>query len=150
MGHTRTRSAAGQACAGCEPAAFTLLELMIVISMILILMSIAVPMYNQSLVQARESVLRHDLFTLRSRDFAVHSRQAKSSAVAGRPGTAGYMRVIPIDPMTSETNWEVVQEDLLMAVDQQEPGISDVHSASSLTSSDGDRVQHLVRSLGSF
>jgi len=51
--------------------------------------------------------------------------------------TAGYLRQVPVDPMTRQTNWEVVQEDLLMAVDQQEPGISDVHSASSGTASGG-------------
>jgi general secretion pathway protein G len=39
--------------------------------------------------------------------------------------------------MTNEANWEVVQEDVLQAVDQQEPGIDDVHSASGATSSDG-------------
>src|ERR1700680_1223023 len=45
---------------------FTLLELMIVISIIMILMAVAVPVYNQSIIQARESVLRSNLSTLRS------------------------------------------------------------------------------------
>ncbi|MGB8580338.1 MAG: hypothetical protein WCD47_05915, partial [Candidatus Sulfotelmatobacter sp.] len=51
--------------------------------------------------------------------------------------TGGYIKVIPKDPMTNEENWEVVQEDVLLAVDQQDPGISDVKSASSASSSDG-------------
>jgi general secretion pathway protein G len=51
--------------------------------------------------------------------------------------TAGYIKVVPKDPMTNEPNWQVDQEDVLLAVDQQDPGISDVHSASSATGSDG-------------
>jgi general secretion pathway protein G len=50
---------------------------------------------------------------------------------------AGYLRQIPNDPLTGQANWEVVQEDVLLAVDQQDPGISDVHSASNLSASDG-------------
>ena len=116
---------------------FTLLELMIVISMILILMSIAVPMYTQSVVRARESVLRQDLFTLRSVISQYTLDKAKAPMGLEDLKTAGYIRDIPKDPMTNEANWEVVQEDVLLAVDQTEPGISDVKSASNLTSSDG-------------
>jgi general secretion pathway protein G len=116
---------------------FTLLELMIVISMILILMSIAVPMYTQSVVRARESVLRQDLFTLRSVISQYTLDKAKAPMGLEDLKTAGYIREIPKDPMTNEANWEVVQEDVLLAVDQTEPGISDVKSASNLISSDG-------------
>ena len=116
---------------------FTLLELMIVISIIMILMAVAVPVYNQSIVQARESVLRSNLGTLRSliSQYTLDKQKAPQSLddlVAG-----GYLRQIPVDPMTRQTNWEVVQEDVTLAVDQQDPGITDVHSASSGTASDG-------------
>ena len=116
---------------------FTILELMIVISIMLILMGIAVPMYNQSVARARESVLRQDLFTLRSviDQYTLDKQKAPQSLEDILQ--AGYIKQIPKDPMTNEPNWEVVQEDILQAVDQQEPGISDVHSASSATSSDG-------------
>jgi general secretion pathway protein G len=110
---------------------------MIVISMILILMSIAVPMYTQSVVRARESVLRQDLFTLRSVISQYTLDKAKAPQGLEDLKTAGYIREIPKDPMTNEANWEVVQEDVLLAVDQTEPGISDVKSASNLISSDG-------------
>jgi general secretion pathway protein G len=116
---------------------FTLLELMVVISMILVLMSIAVPMYTQSVVRARESVLRQDLFTLRSVISQYTLDKAKAPQGLEDLKTAGYIREIPKDPMTNEANWEVVQEDVLLAVDQQEPGITDVKSASTLISSDG-------------
>jgi len=116
---------------------FTLLELMIVISILLILMSIAIPVYNQHVVRARESVLRQDLFTLRSVIDQYTLDKQKAPQSLEDIVQAGYLKYIPKDPMTNEPNWEVVQEEILQAVDQQEPGISDVRSASSATSSDG-------------
>ncbi len=116
---------------------FTLLELMIVISIIMILMAVAVPMYNQAIVQARESVLRSNLSTLRNVISQYTLDKQKAPQGLDDLVTAGYLRQIPIDPMTRQANWEVVQEDVLLAVDQQEPGITDVHSASNGTASDG-------------
>jgi general secretion pathway protein G len=51
--------------------------------------------------------------------------------------TVGYLKIVPKDPFTGEANWTPVQEEGTEAVDQQEPGIIDVHSASNLTASDG-------------
>jgi general secretion pathway protein G len=116
---------------------FTLLELMIVISIIMILMAVAVPMYNQSIVQARESVLRSNLSTLRSVISQYTLDKQKAPQSLDDLVQAGYLRQIPVDPMTRETNWEVVQEDVMLAVDQQDPGITDVHSASTNTATDG-------------
>ena len=118
-------------------AGFTILELMIVMSVILILMSIALPIYNQTIVRSREAVLRQDLFQLRAliSQYTLDKQKAPQSLddlVSG-----GYIKMVPKDPMTNEANWEVVQEEVLLTVDQQDPGISDVHSASSGTSSDG-------------
>jgi general secretion pathway protein G len=116
---------------------FTLLEMMIVISIMVILMSIALPIYNQSVVRSREAVMRQDLFELRSLISQYTLDKQKAPQGLDDLVTAGYIKVVPKDPMTNEANWEVVQEDVLLAVDQQDPGISDVHSASSLTGSDG-------------
>src|ERR1700721_2328283 len=116
---------------------FTLLELMIVISMIMILMSVAVPVYNQSIVQARESVLRSNLSTLRSVISQYTLDKQKAPQSLDDIVTAGYLRQIPMDPMTKKKDWEVLQEDLLLAVDQQDPGITDVHSASTANATDG-------------
>jgi general secretion pathway protein G len=110
---------------------------MIVISMIMILMAVAVPIYQRSILQARESVLRSNLATIRSVISQYTLDKQKAPQSLDDIVTAGYLRQIPVDPMTRETNWEVVQEDVLMAVDQQEPGITDVHSASSATATDG-------------
>jgi general secretion pathway protein G len=116
---------------------FTLIELMIVISIILILVSISVPIYNQSILRAKESVLRQDLFTLRSviSQYTLDKQKAPQSLDDLVQGN--YLKLVPNDPMTGQPNWQVEQEDVLLAVDQQEPGISDVHSASNATSSDG-------------
>jgi general secretion pathway protein G len=116
---------------------FTLLELMIVISIIMILMAVAVPVYNQAIVQARESVLRSNLSTLRNVISQYTLDKQKAPQSLDDIVQAGYLRQVPIDPMTREANWEVVQEDVMLAVDQQDPGITDVHSASSGTASDG-------------
>lgn len=116
---------------------FTLLELMIVIFIILILASIAMPVYNQSVIQARESVLRSNLASLRSVISQYTLDKQKAPQSLDELVTAGYLRQIPLDPITHQPNWEVVQEDVMMAVDQQDPGITDVHSASNETASDG-------------
>ena len=116
---------------------FTLLELMIVISIIMILVAVAVPMYNQSIVRSREAVLRQDLFTLRSVISQYTLDKQKAPQSLDDIIQAGYLRQIPNDPLTGQANWEVVQEDVLLAVDQQDPGISDVHSASNANASDG-------------
>jgi general secretion pathway protein G len=117
-------------------AGFTLLEMMIVVVIMGILMSIALPIYNQSLLRSREAVLRQDLFTLRNliSQYTLDKQKAPQSLDDLVPA---YLKVIPKDPMTGEANWEVVQEDVLLSIDQQDPGISDVKSASSMTASDG-------------
>ena len=118
-------------------AGFTLLEMMIVMIVMGILISIALPIYTTSLLRAREAVLRQDLFTLRSliSQYTLDKQKAPQSLDDLIQG--GYLKIIPKDPMTNESNWEVVQEDILLTVDQQDPGISDVHSASGATASDG-------------
>jgi general secretion pathway protein G len=140
-----TSSAATRKLAGCEKKrtrlrfckGFTLLELMIVISIIMILMAVAVPVYNQTIIQARESVLRSNLATLRSVIDQYTLDKQKAPQSLDDLVTGGYLRKIPEDPMTRQTNWQVDQEEALMAVDQTEPGIGNVHSSSDGTGSDG-------------
>src|SRR5258705_5675466 len=116
---------------------FTLIEMMIVVCLIIILVSIAVPVYNRSILHAKEATLRQDLFTLRSviSQYTLDKQKAPQTLEDLIP--AGYIKVIPKDPFTNEPNWTTDQEDSIMAVDQQEPGIVDVHSSSNLTASDG-------------
>ena len=117
---------------------FTLIELMIVISMILILVSISIPAYNQSILRAKESVLRQDLFQLRSLISQYTLDKQKAPQSLEDLVQAQYIKQLPKDPMTgSNSSWTVEQEDSVMSVDQQEPGISDVHSGAEGMSSDG-------------
>jgi general secretion pathway protein G len=117
---------------------FTLLEMIVVISVMLVLVSIAVPAYNRSIIRAREAVLRQDLFTLRSVINQYTDDKQKAPQSLDDLVTASYLKQIPVDPFTnSNSTWQVVQEDALMSVDQQEPGISDVHSGSDQISSEG-------------
>jgi general secretion pathway protein G len=116
---------------------FTLLEMMIVMVIMGVLLSIALPIYNQSIVRARESVLRNDLFELNKLIAQYTLDKQKAPQSLDDLKQAGYIKEIPKDPMTNEANWEVIQEDVLLTVDQQDPGITGVHSASSAISSDG-------------
>jgi general secretion pathway protein G len=117
---------------------FTLIELMIVISLILILVSVAVPNYRASVVHARESVLRQNLFTMRSVISQYTLDKQKAPQALDDLVQAGYLKTIPVDPMTSKPDWTVDQEDsTLMSVDQQDSGIDDVHSSSAAISTDG-------------
>jgi len=116
---------------------FTLIEMMIVISLILILISIAVPAYNRAILRAKEATLRQDLFTLRDTIQQYTLDKQKAPQTLDDVKQAGYIRDIPIDPFTGEANWTLDMEDALLAVDQQEPGIWDVHSSSNLTGMDG-------------
>ena len=124
---------------GCRKArGFTLLELMIVIFIIMILMSIAAPMYQRSIVHARESVLRQDLYTLRNAIDQYTLDKEKAPQSLDDLVTAGYIREIPTDPFTnSKESWQTVQEDVVMSVDQSEPGITDVHSGAAGSTTDG-------------
>ena len=117
---------------------FTMVEMMIVMAIIVILVSIAIPQYQKALIRSKESVLKNNLFTLRNviDEYTFDKKKAPQSLqdlVA-----AGYLRDIPIDPMTnSNQTWHTVMEDVLMSVDQTEPGIFDVKSGSDKTGLDG-------------
>ncbi|HEY7097474.1 MAG TPA: type II secretion system protein [Terriglobales bacterium] len=117
---------------------FTLIELMIVISIMLILVSMAIPAYQTSILRAKESVLRQNLFTLRSLISQYTLDKQKAPQALDDLVSAGYIKQLPLDPMTGKSDWEAVQEeDVNMSPDQQEQGIDDVHSSSTAVSSDG-------------
>jgi len=117
---------------------FTLIELMIVISIILILVSISVPIYSNSVVHAKEAVLRDDLFTMRSVIDQYTLDKVKAPQSLQDLVAAGYLRTIPKDPITGSTEtWQVTTDDTLMDPSQTQPGITDVHSGASGVGSDG-------------
>lgn len=123
---------------GLRQAGFTLIELMVVISIIIILMSISIPMYQQSILHAKEAVLKQDLYVIRSAIDQYTLDKMKAPQSLEDLSQAGYLKVIPKDPFTNSTDtWVVVQEDTILAVDQQQPGISDVHSGATQSGADG-------------
>ena len=116
---------------------FTLIELMIVMAIISILVAIAVPMYQKSVVRARESVLRQNLFTLRTVIDEFTYDKAKAPQSLQDLVQEGYLRQVPVDPMTGEADWTTIQEDAVTSVNQTEPGIFDIRSKSDKKSLEG-------------
>ena len=116
---------------GWNAKGFTLIELMIVVSIVGILATIAVPSYQSSLMKARETVLRQDLFTLR--ELLDHHRTDKGKYPPSLDGlvTAGYLRALPKDPFTnSPSSWQQI-------IEPTEGGIFDVYSGSDLVGTNG-------------
>lgn len=115
-----------------------MVELMIVIAIIFILISVAAPIYRNSVIRAREAVLRDDLFTLRQLIDVYTLDKQKAPQSLEDLVSGGYLRELPRDPFTnSNTTWQVVMEDTLQAADQTAPGIIDVRSGSDRISLEG-------------
>ena len=117
---------------------FTIIELMIVLTIIGILVSIAIPTYQKSLIRANETVLRSNLFTLRTMiDEYTYDKQ-KGPQTLQELVDQGYLREVPMDPITkSNQTWKIIMEDALSSVSQTEPGIFDVRSGSDKKSLEG-------------
>ena len=116
---------------------YTLIELFIVMAIISILVSIAVPMYQKSLLRTKESMLHSHLFTLRTVIDEYTFDKKKAPTTLQDLVSEGYLRAVPIDPITGNDNWRTINEDSLIAVDQTQPGIYNVQSLSDLTSLEG-------------
>jgi general secretion pathway protein G len=117
---------------------FTLVELMIVMLIIGVLAAIAIPSYVSSLKSAKEAVLKEDLHVMRQAIDSYTMDKEKAPESLDDLVSAGYLKVIPNDPMThSNSTWVTATDDSLMSVDQTASGIGDVHSGSGETGTDG-------------
>jgi general secretion pathway protein G len=115
---------------------FTLLELMIVISIIIILASVALPQYQKTIMHARETVLRDDLFKMRSLLDQYAADKGKLPQSLDDLVTEHYLREIPKDPITDKPDWAPASGDDVYSTEGG-TGITDVHSSSGDTSTEG-------------
>jgi general secretion pathway protein G len=115
---------------------FTLLELMIVISIIIILAAVALPQYQKTIMHARETVLRDDLYRMRSLIDQYSADKGKLPGSLDDLVTAGYMREVPVDPITDAKDWNIVTGDDPYS-SEGGSGIIDIHSSSGEVSTEG-------------
>jgi general secretion pathway protein G len=117
---------------------FTLVELMIVMTIIGLLAAIAIPSYIQSVKKAKEAVLREDLHTMRTAIDSYTVDKEKAPQGLDDLVQTGYLKSIPIDPMTSRNDtWMTGQSDTLTDINETQGGIDDVHSGSQGIGFDG-------------
>ena len=117
---------------------FTLIELMVVMLIIGVLMAIAVPNYIAAVKAAKESVLKEDLHVIRQAIDSYTMDKQKAPQSLQELVEAGYLKAIPVDPMTRNAEtWVADQSDAMHSIDQSEPGIDDVHSGDQEAGSDG-------------
>jgi len=110
---------------------FTLVELMIVVTIAGILITLAEPSFRNSVVNAREAVLKQDLFTMRDAIDQFRADRGKYPTTLLELKEVGYLKRIPVDPFTrSDGTWQEIP-------DQVESGVFDVHSGSDLVARDG-------------
>jgi general secretion pathway protein G len=119
-----------------EARGFTLLELMIVISILVILALVAMAQYNKTVLASREATLRYDLYTMRKMIDQYGADKGRLPQSLDELVQAGYIDKIPIDPITDQSDWQVdFGEDPGSTEGAQ--GVTNIHSASGELSSDG-------------
>ena len=117
---------------------FTLIEMIIVISIVMILASIAIPVYRMHVLRAKEAVLKEDLYAMRTSIDQYTQDKSKAPQSLDDLVTAGYLHLIPKDPFTeSNSTWEPVIDDSIQEPDQTDTGIVDVKSGAKVMSSEG-------------
>ena len=116
---------------------FTLIELMIVMSIVLILIGIAAIRYDKVVQHSKEAVLKTDLRTIRDAiDNYTLDKQAAPQSVDDLQ-QAGYLRSVPTDPMTNAKDWVPAFDSVVLSPDQTTTGMVDVHSNSDRIALDG-------------
>ncbi len=117
---------------------FTLFELMIVMAIIAILASVAVPSYINAVRHGREAALRQDLWVMRQAIDSYTVDKEKAPQSLDDLVQSGYLKTIPVDPMTgSSDTWMPDTSDTLMDIDQTAGGINNVHSGAQGLATDG-------------
>ena len=117
-------------------AGFTLLELMIVISIIIILAAITLPQYQKTVMHTREAVLKDDLRKMRTLIDQFAADKGRLPQSLDELVSEGYMREVPVDPFTGQKDWAIASGEDPNSL-TGESGMTDIHSASAETSSEG-------------
>ena len=117
-----------------------MIELMVVMSIIVVLSTMAIVQYRHSVVLAREAVLRDDLFKMRDAIDQYNADKNQWPPSLDALVSEGYLRALPQDPMTkSASTWQAIPGEPDAANPTAEPGIENVKSGSDGTSTDGSR-----------
>ena len=117
---------------------FTLIELVIVMAIMGILITLAIPSFVGAIKHAQEAALREDLQTMRTAIDSYTMDKEKGPQSLDDLVQSGYLRAIPEDPMTRSTDtWVTDSSEAMYSLDETDPGITDVHSGSTETGSDG-------------
>jgi general secretion pathway protein G len=140
LAHRRTRSG-DPASAGCRlQRGFTLIELIIVLTLIVILASLGLAQYKNAQIHAKEAVLKEDLFRMRDAIDQYYADKNQYPSTLDALVSEGYMRKLPEDPFTkSTTTWQTVPAEPDPSNPVAEPGVYDVKSGSELTAIDGTK-----------
>lgn len=127
-------------CTGRPHAGFTLIELMVVMSIIVTLATMGLVQYRQSVVRSKEAVLKEDLFRMRDALDQYYADKNQYPATLEALVSDGYLRALPKDPFTdSDSSWQTVQAEPDPANLTTEPGVYDVKSGSDGAALDGSR-----------
>jgi general secretion pathway protein G len=118
--------------------AITAIGMLSAIAMLAVLVSIALPIYHRSMQRSKESILKNNLYTLRTVIDEYTHDQHKAPRTLQDLVSRGYLRRVPMDPITgSAATWKQMMEDATNTVNQTQPGIFDIRSGSELTSLEG-------------
>lgn len=121
-------------------AGFTIVELMIVLSIIIILTTMGMTQYRQSVVYAKEGVLKEDLFRLRDAIDQYYADKAQYPSTLDALVSDGYIRKLPEDPFTkNSSSWQTVPAEPDPNNPTAEAGVYDVKSGSDATALDGTK-----------
>ena len=117
---------------------FTLVELMIVMLIISVLAAVAIPSFVAAIRNAKEAALKEDLHVMRDAIDSYTMDKNKAPQSLDDLVQNGYLKSIPVDPMTHSTDtWQTTNDETYADLDQTEPGITDVHSGSEEVGTNG-------------
>ena len=119
---------------------FTLIELMVVMVLIVVLASIGLTVYGNSITRAKEATLKEDLFRMRDAIDQYYADKNKYPASLESLVEEKYMRAVPVDPFTNSADtWQTTMSEPEPGNPSAEPGVYDVKSGSDAVALDGSR-----------